>query len=261
MRDPAPLDCGRWRRSTGVELFQHLEGRKYVPPNPPCTSCRQLQAAPVEAAPRWTASTPQVAAYPHPPLTLSGETPVPDLAFASTTRIPPTYNSAATRTPQAMAGRFVRASKYREFLPARPPPVPEYLFGTGYSGPPLLTRSRPAGHVFGKSTRKDSCYDNLHISRNAWDTNLVKVGRVAFPNPGGSRGLTVRFAGQPRVPVGQLGCLRRWRLCCDTVERARQAARCDSPVPWAHGCRPRHRLVLLPATPSTIPIRTERMNG
>ncbi|KAG9237141.1 hypothetical protein BJ875DRAFT_481565 [Amylocarpus encephaloides] len=42
-----------------------------------------------------------------------------------------------------MAGRFVRASKYR--------------------------------HVFGKSTRKESCYDNLHITRNAWDTNLVKA--------------------------------------------------------------------------------------
>ncbi|KAH8805562.1 hypothetical protein F5884DRAFT_799820 [Xylogone sp. PMI_703] len=42
-----------------------------------------------------------------------------------------------------MAGRFVRASKYR--------------------------------HVFGKPTRKEACYDNLHISRNAWDTNLVKV--------------------------------------------------------------------------------------
>ncbi|KAG9243605.1 hypothetical protein BJ878DRAFT_510081 [Calycina marina] len=42
-----------------------------------------------------------------------------------------------------MAGRFVRASKYR--------------------------------HVFGKSSRKESCYDNLHISRNAWDTNLVKA--------------------------------------------------------------------------------------
>ncbi|KAL2752476.1 hypothetical protein ACRALDRAFT_1044524, partial [Sodiomyces alcalophilus JCM 7366] len=42
-----------------------------------------------------------------------------------------------------MAGRFVRASKYR--------------------------------HVYGKSTRKEFCYDNLHISRNAWDTNLVKV--------------------------------------------------------------------------------------
>ncbi|KAH6888617.1 hypothetical protein B0T10DRAFT_57612 [Thelonectria olida] len=42
-----------------------------------------------------------------------------------------------------MAGRFVRASKYR--------------------------------HVFGKSTRKESCYDNIHISRNAWDTNLVKA--------------------------------------------------------------------------------------
>ncbi|KAM0246634.1 hypothetical protein ACHAP5_004569 [Fusarium lateritium] len=42
-----------------------------------------------------------------------------------------------------MSNRFVRASKYR--------------------------------HVFGKSTRKEFCYDNLHISRNAWDTNLVKV--------------------------------------------------------------------------------------
>ncbi|RDL37373.1 putative coronin [Venustampulla echinocandica] len=48
-----------------------------------------------------------------------------------------------------MAGRFVRASKYPD--------------------------AAPTGHVFGKSTRKESCYDNLHISRNAWDTNLVKV--------------------------------------------------------------------------------------
>ncbi|KAL4933331.1 coronin [Aspergillus undulatus] len=42
-----------------------------------------------------------------------------------------------------MSGRFVRSSKYR--------------------------------HVFGRSTRKDQCYDNLRVSRNAWDTNLVKV--------------------------------------------------------------------------------------
>ncbi|RKF82156.1 Coronin-like protein crn1 [Golovinomyces cichoracearum] len=42
-----------------------------------------------------------------------------------------------------MAGRFVRASKYR--------------------------------HVYGKSSRKEACYDNLRISRNAWDTNLVKA--------------------------------------------------------------------------------------
>ncbi|PKS11962.1 hypothetical protein jhhlp_001258, partial [Lomentospora prolificans] len=47
------------------------------------------------------------------------------------------------RKLSSMANRFVRASKYR--------------------------------HVFGKSTRKEFCYDNLHISRNAWDTNLVKV--------------------------------------------------------------------------------------
>ncbi len=31
------------------------------------------------------------------------------------------------------------------------------------------------GHVFGKPTKREFCYDNLHISRNAWDTNLVKV--------------------------------------------------------------------------------------
>ncbi|KAF2400754.1 actin-binding protein-like protein [Trichodelitschia bisporula] len=42
-----------------------------------------------------------------------------------------------------MAGRFVRASKYR--------------------------------HVFGQPTKKEQCYDNLHISKNAWDTNLIKA--------------------------------------------------------------------------------------
>ncbi|KAF2763335.1 coronin-6 [Pseudovirgaria hyperparasitica] len=42
-----------------------------------------------------------------------------------------------------MAGRFVRSSKYR--------------------------------HVFGRPTKKEQCYDNLRISKNAWDTNLVKA--------------------------------------------------------------------------------------
>ncbi|ETN39490.1 uncharacterized protein HMPREF1541_05715 [Cyphellophora europaea CBS 101466] len=42
-----------------------------------------------------------------------------------------------------MAGRFVRSSKYR--------------------------------HVFGRPTRKEQCYDNLRVSRNAWDSNLLKA--------------------------------------------------------------------------------------
>ncbi|EIT75120.1 actin-binding protein Coronin, containing WD40 repeat protein [Aspergillus oryzae 3.042] len=42
-----------------------------------------------------------------------------------------------------MSGRFVRSSKYR--------------------------------HVFGRNTRKEQCYDNLRVSANAWDSNLVKV--------------------------------------------------------------------------------------
>lgn len=42
-----------------------------------------------------------------------------------------------------MAGRFVRASKYR--------------------------------HVFGQGAKKEQSYDNLRISKNAWDTNLIKA--------------------------------------------------------------------------------------
>ncbi|KIW88552.1 uncharacterized protein Z519_10598 [Cladophialophora bantiana CBS 173.52] len=42
-----------------------------------------------------------------------------------------------------MAGRFVRSSKYR--------------------------------HVFGRPTRKEQCYDNVRVSKNAWDTNLIKA--------------------------------------------------------------------------------------
>jgi len=39
--------------------------------------------------------------------------------------------------------RFVRASKYR--------------------------------HVFGQPAKKDQCFDNVRVSRSAWDTNLIKV--------------------------------------------------------------------------------------
>ncbi|KAI9776249.1 MAG: Coronin-like protein crn1 [Geoglossum umbratile] len=49
-----------------------------------------------------------------------------------------------------MSGRFVRASKYR--------------------------------HVFGRPTRKEQCYDNLRISKNAWDTNLIKVRSLLPPD-------------------------------------------------------------------------------
>ena len=30
-------------------------------------------------------------------------------------------------------------------------------------------------HVFGTPNKRDSTYDNLKVSRNAWDTNLAKV--------------------------------------------------------------------------------------
>ncbi|KAH6998638.1 coronin-6 [Ilyonectria sp. MPI-CAGE-AT-0026] len=71
-----------------------------------------------------------------------------------------------------MAGRFVRASKYR--------------------------------HVFGKSTRKEFCYDNIHISRNAWDTNLVKANpeflSVNWDSSGGGAFAVIPLEERGKVP-------------------------------------------------------------
>lgn len=87
-----------------------------------------------------------------------------------------------------MAGRFVRASKYRE--PCRPPSCPPSLPPRALAGRrqrelPKHTHTpcadKSPGHVYGKPTRKEFCYDNLHISRNAWDTNLVKVQTLPEP--------------------------------------------------------------------------------
>ncbi|KAK3313802.1 hypothetical protein B0H66DRAFT_629854 [Apodospora peruviana] len=82
-----------------------------------------------------------------------------------------------------MAGRFVRASKYPRRSAARSPlqTILSPAAATSRCDRPtasswnLTDRCAIAGHVFGKSTRKEFCYDNLHISRNAWDTNLVKA--------------------------------------------------------------------------------------
>lgn len=38
-----------------------------------------------------------------------------------------------------------------------------------------LTYRRVTGHVFGQTTKREQCYDNLRVSRNAWDTNLIKA--------------------------------------------------------------------------------------
>ncbi|RKF56891.1 Coronin-like protein crn1 [Erysiphe neolycopersici] len=71
-----------------------------------------------------------------------------------------------------MAGRFVRASKYR--------------------------------HVFGKSSRKEACYDNLRISRNAWDTNLIKVNpeylAVNWEASGGGAFAVIPLGEKGRLP-------------------------------------------------------------
>jgi hypothetical protein len=78
-----------------------------------------------------------------------------------------------------MAGRFVRASKYREC-----PRVQLCLWRMGLT---IATRPRLwEGYEEGMNTTsrcatdcthisQEQCYDNLRISKNAWDTNLIKV--------------------------------------------------------------------------------------
>ncbi|KIV90484.1 hypothetical protein PV10_07786 [Exophiala mesophila] len=71
-----------------------------------------------------------------------------------------------------MAGRFVRSSKYR--------------------------------HVFGRPTRKEQCYDNVRISKNAWDTNLIKANpeylAVNWDSSGGGAFAVIPTREKGRLP-------------------------------------------------------------
>lgn len=114
-------------------------------------------------------------------------------ALQSPQRNPPTTSGASGKSflpfyrvhpaPSAtMAGRFVRASKYRGCSPAASATLT------------ILTKAkRPRlwqGHKEGSNRRKicyaatadnaqEHCYDNLRISKNAWDTNLIKVSATS----------------------------------------------------------------------------------
>ncbi|KAL2395444.1 Coronin-like protein crn1 [Exophiala dermatitidis] len=71
-----------------------------------------------------------------------------------------------------MANRFVRSSKYR--------------------------------HVFGRPTRKEQCYDNIRVSKNAWDSNLIKVNpeylSVNWESSGGGAFAVIPLKEKGRLP-------------------------------------------------------------
>jgi len=116
-----------------------------------------------------------------------------------------------------------------------PHPKPPFLHTSSYHGRPFRARveipsalSLPqrkardqadsgTGHVFGKPTRKESCYDNLHISRNAWDTNLVKVRAACLVFE--RRVELIMNPGKSRIPRRQLGSQRWRRFCSRTSQR------------------------------------------
>jgi len=71
-----------------------------------------------------------------------------------------------------MTSRFVRASKFR--------------------------------HVYGTAAKRENCYDNIRVSNNAWDTNIVKVNPLFISvnwNPAGGGAFVV-------IPHSQVGKLR-----------------------------------------------------
>ncbi|RPB02162.1 DUF1900-domain-containing protein [Choiromyces venosus 120613-1] len=71
-----------------------------------------------------------------------------------------------------MAGRFVRSSKYR--------------------------------HIYGRPTRKEQCYDNLHVSKNAWDSNIIKANpqylSVNWESGGGGAFAVIPLFHRGRLP-------------------------------------------------------------
>ena len=88
--------------------------------------------------------------------------------------------------------------------------------------------------------RKEQCYDNIRVSKNAWDSNIVKVGRASL---GSCEHCSYRWLGKLSVPLGQLGILRRRSIRCYTTRREGQAPRTTSFVSGAHCCGLGYRLV------------------
>jgi hypothetical protein len=46
----------------------------------------------------------------------------------------------------------------------------------------FFVRSSKYRHVYGTCAKRDFCYDNVRVSANAWDTNMVKANPVSTQN-------------------------------------------------------------------------------
>ncbi|KAI9203530.1 uncharacterized protein BJ171DRAFT_509889 [Polychytrium aggregatum] len=66
-----------------------------------------------------------------------------------------------------------------------------------------FVRASKYRHAYGSNTKKDQCYDSLKISRNAWDTNLVKANPL-FISVNLEAGGGGAFAVIPHATVGKL---------------------------------------------------------
>ena len=164
-----------------------------------------------------------------------------------------------------MAGRFVRASKYRE-QPWR------QILSTCFPIPPIIATLAVDTAFFHTAGRAPGAIAQTDRAAKSQDTCLEKArGRTSATTtfasaamrgtqtwsrfgPPSARGLSPSLAdprpparpGQPRVHRRQLGGQRRRHLRRAPRHRARQAARPEPAVQGPHCHRPRHRLVRAP---------------
>lgn len=90
------------------------------------------------------------------------------------------------------------------------------------------------------TTLKEQCYDNLRISRNAWDTNLVKVQEMTPAKRGIA---TEHRTGESAIYLCQLGGQWRWSFCCHTDQCEGAITRAIASLQGAYLCGIGHRLV------------------
>jgi hypothetical protein len=86
---------------------------------------------------------------------------------------------------------------------------------------------------------QEQCYDNVRVSKNAWDTNLVKVRKVRTIEGH----IAESGTGKSGIHRSKLGQQRWWRICRYPDHRKRTYAGTDTTLPRSHrGCT-RYRLV------------------
>ena len=155
-----------------------------------------------------------------------------------------------------MSGRFVRASKYREY---------PHQSTRATTGPPLsadcswltftcgdLVQDTSSASLLERTTAMTTCASVGTPGTRIW-SRLARSRRVHDARA--TANSLALLTGQPRVPFGQLGVWRRRRVCGHTPEREGKAARPNTTLPRPHRRSFGYRLVREPPPSSRVGTR------